>query len=177
MMLVQKPTTLWTAPVDSGEQIELIKTVPCACARLCVHVLGFVSAMLCTTSWVQDYVVHHLVGTGLCCAPPTCVVHQPTCVVHQGTQIYTRGTYVRQMWGLPLTFSILCHTKYGQNVLMDIGPPCAPWCTTQVDGAQCSLYSRGGARHRSHKLTGTHTHMNSILLPGISSLVTGGTDT
>ena len=53
----------------------------------------------------------------------------------------------------------LCSTKYGQKVsvfciflvthviqnekcwgrptlLMDIGPPCAPWCTTQVSGAQ-----------------------------------------
>ena len=28
--------------------------------------------------WVcETYVVHHVMGTGLCCAPPTCIVHLP----------------------------------------------------------------------------------------------------
>ena len=31
----------------------------------------------------ESFVVHHLMGTGLCCAPLTCVVHQRA-VVHKG---------------------------------------------------------------------------------------------
>ncbi len=41
---------------------------------------------VCPSVWVcETYVVHHLVGTGLCCSAPTRM----------------RGTYVRQMWGSP----------------------------------------------------------------------------
>ena len=43
-------------------------------------------------------------------------------------------------------------------LLMDIGPPCAPWCTTQVGSAHCRsmvhnivLYPWSGAQRRSHK--------------------------
>ncbi len=33
------------------------------------------SLSACLSGCVHHLVVHHLVGTGLCCAPPTCVVH------------------------------------------------------------------------------------------------------
>ena len=43
----------------------------------------------------------------------------------------------------------------------DVGPPCAPWCTTHFSGAQhrstvhnIALYSLGGAQRRSHKPNG-----------------------
>ena len=42
--------------------------------------------------------VHHLVSTGLRCAPSTCIVH------HQPA-FCTRGACVRQMWGSPRHFS------------------------------------------------------------------------
>ena len=58
--------------------------------------------------------------------------------------------------------------------LTDIGPPCAPWCTLQVGGAQhrsmvhnVVLYSLGGALHRSHKPIRAYTlniHNTHLLL-------------
>ena len=59
---------------------------------VCVCVCVFVRAMLCTTSWVQDYIVHHrpaLWTTDLRCAP--------WC---------TRWSYVLENWGSPLKFFI-----------------------------------------------------------------------
>ncbi len=53
-------------------------------------------------------------------------------------------------------------------------PPCAPWCTMQLIGAQrwsvvhnVFLYWSGGAQHRSHKPRQTHRHRNTapILWP------------
>ena len=35
------------------------------------------SVLLCVCVGFETYVVHYLVGTGLCCAPPTCVHHRP----------------------------------------------------------------------------------------------------
>ena len=40
--------------------------------------VGVIESVLfvCLCIWVcETYVVHHFVGTGLCCAPPTCIVH------------------------------------------------------------------------------------------------------
>ncbi len=48
--------------------MEVIESVPPVCVCLC----GFLRATLCTTSWVQEYVVHHrpaLCTPKLCCAP------------------------------------------------------------------------------------------------------------
>ncbi len=52
----------------------------------------------------------------------------------------------------------------------DIGPPCSPWCTTQLSGAQCRsvvhnivLYPWDDAQHSSR--APPHTHMGQILLP------------
>ncbi len=52
-------------------------------------------------------------------------------------------------------------------ILMNIGPPRAPWCTMQVCGAQrrsvvhnVVLYRWGSAQCSSHKPTHTETHTN-----------------
>ena len=79
--------------------MEVIESVPPVCVCLC----GFLRATLCTTSWVQEYVVHHrpaLCTPKLCCAP--------WC---------SRGTYVCQKWGSPPTFLIffMVHKEHGKN--------------------------------------------------------------
>ena len=58
---------------------------------------------------------------------------------------------------------------------MDTGPPCAPWCTMQVGGAQCRpmvhnavLYSLSGAQHSSHKPNST-LHTVAYILPAYTS--------
>ena len=71
---------------------------------------GFLENMLCTTSMVQSYIVHHqpeLCTNDLHCAP--CAQEGNTFFSHVG-------------------------------FLTNIGPPCAPWCTTQASGAQRSSH-------------------------------------
>ena len=58
----------------------------------------------------------------------------------------------------------------GQSLLlMDIGLPCAPWCTRQVSGTQCKsvvhnvvLYHWGSAQCRSHNPP-QHTHTDGTV--------------
>ena len=57
------------------------------CITFCLSVClsGFVRPTLCTTLWVQDYIVHHqpaLCTTDLHCAPPTLLLSTLTVMVH-----------------------------------------------------------------------------------------------
>ena len=54
------------------------------------------------TIWVcETGVVHHLVSTGLHCAPSTCVVHHQPALC---TMVHKGGAYVREKWESPPTF-------------------------------------------------------------------------
>ena len=45
---------------------------------------------VCVSVWVcWTYVVHHIVGKGLHCAPPTCIVHHQPCIVHHWPMLCT----------------------------------------------------------------------------------------
>ncbi len=48
--------------------------------KLDPHLIHLPSLSLCVPVFGLWYIVHHLTGTGLRCAPPTC-----TCIVHHGT--------------------------------------------------------------------------------------------
>ncbi len=97
--------------------------------------------MLCTTSMVQDYIVHHrsaLCTTDLHCTP--WCTREPMSVRNRGHP-HCCGNF-------------LCCAR----LLTDICPPCTPWCITQLGGAQCRsvvhnvvLYPQGGSQRRSHK--------------------------
>ena len=66
--------------------------------------------------------------------------------------------------------------------MLDIGPPCAPWCTTQGGGAQCRLmvhnvvlYSVRGAQCRSHKTSQSLRLMKLLLSCSVQSAPELGT--
>ena len=74
--------------------------------------------------YCESYVVHHFCSTGSCtsdlrCAPLTCVVHHGA----QGDLSLGGDTYC-------------------------LGLPCAPWCTTQVDGVRHRLMVPSVALYR-----------------------------
>ena len=59
---------------------------------------GYKNGAVCVSVWVcESYVVHHLVGRGLHCAPPGCVVHHRAALGTTGLHcapLCTRGTKV-----------------------------------------------------------------------------------
>ena len=57
-----------------GDATQLI-TMHC-CRNRPAFLGSYASPSVCPSVWVcESYIAHHLVGTGLCCKPPTCVVH------------------------------------------------------------------------------------------------------
>ena len=105
--------------------------------------------MLSTTLWVQDHVVHH---------------RPALCTIRWCTRWFCNIVIISDRDG--------AQCRGQPPHLTDIGPPCAPWCTMQVGGAQhrsmvCNvvLYSVGGAQRRSHKPTLTHSQTAPILWP------------
>ena len=53
-------------------------------------IIAFASVPVCV--WVcGSYIVHHLNGTELCCAPPTCTVHHPHGAQGEPTLVWSRG--------------------------------------------------------------------------------------
>ena len=63
-------------------------------------------------------------------------------------------------------------TKMQNRPLRDIGPPCPPWCTMEVGGAQrrsvvhsVILYQCGGAQRSSHKPKQAYKHYQTYYLP------------
>ena len=76
------------------------------------------------------------------------------------------------VWPSPLTYE-LARVKVNA-LLTDIGPPCAPWCTSHVSGAQCRsvvhnllLYRWGSAQCGSYKPK--HERTDRQTLPNILS--------
>ena len=114
--------------------------------------------------FMQNHLVHHLVSTKLHCAPPKCmsvenyIVNLDLHVRCQPQKYYTMRlcpcaspVYVRCQptlhdhgtKGVPfvhIPYEPPKNEKCQERLLLllDIGLPCAPWCTTQVTGAQHS---------------------------------------
>ena len=128
----------------------------------------------------ETYIVHHLVGTGLCCAPPTCVVHHRAVLctmVHKGDLFFVRIRgctrrfcmfVVNFFYGVRPT---LCTTsQWYRTTTGHCAPPTCilhsastGWCCTrQVDGAQRRSVPLS---YNLHKPTDTDTQTRPILLP------------
>ena len=128
-----------------------------AVVRPSICLVGLMRPTLCTTTmlqlisyvcvhsslWVcETYDVHHLVSPRLCCAPPSCIVHHQSVLctmLHKG-YLCPRKVGVAPPPNIFRVFHVnhqkMKNVRGNPPLLMDIGPPCAPWCTTQVSGAQ-----------------------------------------
>ncbi len=107
---------------------------------------------------MQNRLVHHLIGTKLRCVNRYRTTLWFACSLSTTKVLYLYTSVVCSCAPpntdkkCPFFACSLWPTKKWPPHLPDIGPPCAPWCTTQVGGAQCRsvvhnvvLYPRGGS--------------------------------
>ncbi len=90
VMHIRGTLLYWSSPLQGFvEPAGLSKFAQCSLMYRCLSV------------WVcESYVVHHLVGTGLYCAPPTCVVHHRAALctmVHKGDLCSWEETLYREV--------------------------------------------------------------------------------